>query len=252
MIMLKNFKLKLKKSEHNVDFENLPQHIGIIMDGNGRWAKKRGLPRSAGHAAGAKTFERIVEDAGNIGIKIVTVYAFSTENWQRPKDEVDALMRLLEDYLDNGLAKLAEKNTAIKFIGDISAFSAEFQEKIRHVEKTTKENSGLLINVALNYGSRNEITSAVKEIASQVKKGELSIDEISEETVSNHLYTRGLPDPDLIIRPSGECRLSNFLMWQGAYSELWFSNCLWPDFSKNDLLKAIAEYQKRNRRFGGV
>ena len=165
MIMLKNLKLKFKKSEHNVDFENLPQHIGIIMDGNGRWAKKRGLPRSAGHAAGAKTFERIVEDAGNIGIKIVTVYAFSTENWQRPKDEVDALMRLLEDYLDNGLAKLAGKNTAIKFIGDVSVFSAEFQEKIRHVEKTTTDNSGLLINVALNYGSRNEITSAVKEIA---------------------------------------------------------------------------------------
>ena len=252
MIMLKNFKLKFRKNEHNVDFENLPQHIGIIMDGNGRWAKKRGLPRSAGHAAGAKTFERIVEDAGNIGIKIVTVYAFSTENWQRPKDEVDALMNLLEDYLDNGLAKLAGKNTAIKFIGDISVFSAEFQKKICHVEKTTKENSGLLINVALNYGSRNEITSAVREIASQVKDGKLSVSDINEETVSNHLYTSGTPDPDLIIRPSGEFRLSNFLMWQGAYSELWFSNCLWPDFSKDDLLRAISDYQKRNRRFGGV
>ena len=252
MIMLNIFKRLSIKTQQKVDFENLPQHIGIIMDGNGRWAKKRGLPRSAGHAAGAKTFERIVEDAGNIGIKIVTVYAFSTENWQRPKDEVEALMRLLEDYLDNGLAKLAGKNTAIKFIGDVSVFSAEFQEKICHVEKATKDNSGLLINVALNYGSRNEIASAVKDIALQVKNGELSVDEINEDTISSHLYTRGLPDPDLIIRPSGECRLSNFLMWQGAYSELWFSNCLWPDFSKDELLKAISDYQKRNRRFGGV
>ena len=250
--MLNKFKNFFKKSEHNVDFENLPQHIGIIMDGNGRWAKKRGLPRSAGHAAGAKTFERIVEDAGNIGIKVITVYAFSTENWSRPQEEVDALMKLLEDYLDNGLAKIAGKNTAIKFIGDTSAFSSEFQKKICHIEKTTKENSGLLINVALNYGSRNEITSAFKILAEKVKNNIISVEDINEELISSHLYTAGIPDPDLIIRPSGEYRLSNFLMWQGAYSELWFSNCLWPDFTKEDLLKAISDYQKRNRRFGGV
>jgi len=251
MIMLKLENL-FKKAEHKVDFENLPQHIGIIMDGNGRWAKKRGLPRTGGHAAGAKTFERIVEDAGNIGIKVVTVYAFSTENWNRPKEEVDALMTLLEDYLDNGLDRLAGRDVKIHFIGDSSAFSDSFRQKICHMEKATEKNGGLLLNVALNYGSRSEITNAVKEISCKVKEGILSVSDITEKTISEHLYTNGQPDPDLIIRPSGEYRLSNFLMWQGAYSELWFSDCLWPDFTKKDLLKAISDYQKRNRRFGGV
>lgn len=251
MIMLK-FKNLFKKSEHKVDFENLPQHIGIIMDGNGRWAKKRGLPRSGGHAAGAKTFERIVEDAGNIGIKVVTVYAFSTENWNRPKEEVSVLMNLLEDYLDNGLERLAGRKVKIHFIGDRTAFSDEFQKKLCHMEKATCNNDGLLLNVALNYGSRSEITNAVRSIAQKVKDGVISCDDITEKLVGEHLYTAGQPDPDLIIRPSGEFRLSNFLMWQGAYSELWFSNCLWPDFSKEDLMEAISDYQKRNRRFGGV
>ena len=250
--MLSRLKNRFKKNEHSVDFENLPQHIGIIMDGNGRWAKKRGLPRSSGHAAGAKTFERIVEDAGNIGIKVVTVYAFSTENWNRPKDEVNALMALLEDYLDNGLARLAGRDVKVHFIGDTSAFSDKFIQKLRHMEKATENNSGLLLNVALNYGSRNEITNAVKKIVSKVQSGELLCEQISEELISKHLYTANQPDPDLIIRPSGEYRLSNFLMWQGAYSELWFSNCLWPDFTKEDLLRSISDYQKRNRRFGGV
>ena len=250
--MLNKLKQKFKKTEHNVDFENLPQHIGIIMDGNGRWAKKRGLPRSAGHAAGAKTFERIVEDAGNIGIKVVTVYAFSTENWNRPTEEVNALMQLLEDYLDHGLERLAGRDVKIHFLGDNSAFSDEFQKKLCHMEKATRNNGGLLLNVALNYGSRLEITSAVKDIAAKVKNGELLCDDITPQTISDHLYTATQPDPDLIIRPSGEYRLSNFLMWQGAYSELWFSDCLWPDFSKKDLLRAISDYQKRNRRFGGV
>ena len=249
MIMLKNI---FKKTRHNVDFENLPQHIGIIMDGNGRWAKKRGLPRSSGHAAGAKTFERIVEDAGNIGIKVVTVYAFSTENWNRPKDEVNALMALLEDYLDHGLERLANRDVKIHFIGDMSAFSDEFQKKLCHMEKTTCNNSGLLLNVALNYGGRNEITNAVKIISEKVTEGKLSCEDITEETISLHLYTSGQVDPDLIIRPSGEYRLSNFLLWQSAYSEFWFSNCLWPDFTKEDLLESISDYQKRNRRFGGV
>ena len=251
MIML-NFMKLFKKSEHKVDFENLPQHIGIIMDGNGRWANKRGLPRTGGHAAGAKTFERIVEDAGNIGIKVVTVYAFSTENWSRPKEEVDALMKLLEDYLDNGLDRLAGRDVKIHFIGDSSEFSAEFRNKLCHMEKATENNGGLLLNVALNYGSRSEITNAVKEIAKKVESGTLSASDINEKTISEHLYTAGQPDPDLIIRPSGEYRLSNFLMWQGAYSELWFSDCLWPDFTKEDLLKSISDYQRRNRRFGGV
>ena len=249
---MKLFKALLKKADHSVDFENLPQHIGIIMDGNGRWAKRRGLPRKSGHAAGAKTFERIVEDAGNIGIKVVTVYAFSTENWSRPEDEVNALMILLEDYLDNGLSRLAGRKVKIHFIGDIGAFSEAFQKKARHMEEATRENDGLLLNVALNYGSRAEITNAVRIIAKNVSDGLISHSDINEDTISKFLYTAGQPDPDLIIRPSGEYRLSNFLMWQGAYSELWFSDCLWPDFSKEDLLKAISDYQKRNRRFGGV
>ena len=250
--MLNMFKRLFGKTQQRVDFENLPQHIGIIMDGNGRWAKKRGLPRTSGHVAGAKTFEKIVEDAGNIGIKVVTVYAFSTENWQRPKDEVDALMNLLEDYLDNGLSRLAGRDVRVHFIGDRSAFSDKFQEKLCHMEKATMNNSGLLLNVALNYGGRNELTNAVKLIAQKVKEGELSYEDITEDTISSYLYTAGQPDPDLIIRPSGEFRLSNFLMWQGAYSELWFSDCLWPDFTKEDLLRSIYDYQQRNRRFGGV
>lgn len=242
----------VKKRRASVDLENLPRHIGIIMDGNGRWAKKRGLPRTAGHAAGAKTFERIVEDAGNIGIKIVTVYAFSTENWRRPKEEVDALMNLLEDYLDNGLTRLAGRDVKIHFIGDLTAFSEVFIKKLRHMEKATENNSGLLLNVALNYGGRHEIVNAARNIAKDIMDGKIGIGDISEQAVSDRLYTSGQPDPDLIIRPSGEYRLSNFLLWQSAYSEFWFSNCLWPDFKKEDLLTAISDYQKRSRRFGGV
>lgn len=239
----------------NTNTENagdLPEHIGIIMDGNGRWAKKRALPRSAGHAAGAKTFEKIVEYAGNIGIKIVTVYAFSTENWQRPKEELDSLMNLLEDYLDNGLNRLAGRNVKIHFIGDKSAFSDDFVHKINNMEHATENNNGLLLNVAFNYGGRSEITNAVREIAKKIRQGELTEDDIDEKTIGDHLYTKGQHDPDLIIRPSGELRLSNFLMWQSAYSELWFDNVLWPDFSEHDLDRAVAAYKKRNRRFGGV
>ncbi len=241
-----------KQKDFFVDFDNLPQHIGIIMDGNGRWAKKRGLPRTSGHVEGAKTFERIVEDAGNIGIKVVTVYAFSTENWRRQKDEVSALMSLLEDYLDHGLERLGGRDVKVHFIGDLTAFSESFQKKLCHFEKATSKNSGLLLNVALNYGGRAEIVYAMREIAKDIKDGKISIEDITEEEVNNRLYTKNQPEPDLIIRPSGEFRLSNFLMWQSAYSEFWFSNCLWPDFKKEDLLQAISDYQKRNRRFGGV
>ena len=248
-----NFKKFSKKNtDADIDYNNLPVHIGIIMDGNGRWAKKRALPRSSGHAAGAKTFEKIVEDAGNIGIKYVTVYAFSTENWKRPKQEVDALMNLLEDYLDNGLARLAGRNVKIHFIGDETVFSDEMQKKLVHMERETDKNTGLVLNVALNYGGRNELVNAVKKIADNAARGEVAPEDIDEEYVKKFLYTAGQPDPDLIIRPSGEYRLSNFLMWQSAYSELWFSNCLWPDFTKKDLLGAIKDYQNRSRRFGGV
>lgn len=241
-----------KRNRTEVDLENLPVHIGIIMDGNGRWAKRRGLPRTAGHAAGAKTFEKIVEYAGNMGIKIVTIYAFSTENWRRPKEEIDMLMSLLEDYLDNGLTRLAGRDVKIHFIGDESAFSEDFQRKLRYMEKATENNGGLLLNVALNYGGRREITLAVRKIAKLCAEGKLSAEDIDEKTIEEYLDTSGQHDPDLIIRPSGEYRLSNFLMWQSAYSELWFDNVLWPDFSENDLRRAVHDYQKRNRRFGGV
>lgn len=241
-----------RRNRTEVDLENLPVHIGIIMDGNGRWAKRRGLPRTAGHAAGAKTFEKIVEYAGNMGIKIVTVYAFSTENWRRPKEEIDMLMSLLEDYLDNGLTRLAGRDVKIHFIGDESAFSEDFQRKLRHMEKATENNGGLLLNVALNYGGRREITLAVRKIAKLCAEGKLNAEDIDEKTIENYLDTSGQHDPDLIIRPSGEYRLSNFLMWQSAYSELWFDNVLWPDFSENDLRRAVHDYQRRSRRFGGV
>ena len=241
-----------RRNRTEVDLENLPVHIGIIMDGNGRWAKRRGLPRTAGHAAGAKTFEKIVEYAGNMGIKIVTVYAFSTENWRRPKEEIDMLMSLLEDYLDNGLTRLAGRDVKIHFICDESSFSEDFQRKLRHMEKATENNGGLLLNVALNYGGRREITLAVRKIAKLCAEGKLSAEDIDEKTIENYLDTSGQHDPDLIIRPSGEYRLSNFLMWQSAYSELWFDNVLWPDFSENDLRRAVHDYQRRSRRFGGV
>ena len=243
------FKPKRLKAE--VDFENLPKHVGIIMDGNGRWAKRRGLPRKSGHGMGAKTFEIISEFAGDIGLHSVTFYAFSTENWKRDKEEVEALMVLLEDYLDNGLTKLAGRNARIRFIGDRSAFSESFQKKQKHMEEATKENSGLLLNIALNYGSRDEITRMVRSVAEKSARGELRPEDINEKFISDMLDTAGLPDVDLIIRPSGERRLSNFLMWQCAYAELWFDDVLWPDFSKNDLLRAIADFQNRDRRFGG-
>lgn len=243
-------KMKDKRLEAEVDFDNLPKHVAIIMDGNGRWAKKKHLPRKSGHAMGAKTFEVISECAGEIGLKAVTFYAFSTENWKRDKEEVAALMNLMEDYLDNGLSKL--KNRAvIRFIGDMSGFSESFREKQRYIEEVTKNNGDFLINVALNYGSRDEITRAVRKIAEKAARGEISPEEITEEYISENLDTAFVPDPDLIIRPSGEKRLSNFLMWQGAYAELWFDKVLWPDFKKEDLLRAIIDYQNRNRRFGG-
>ncbi len=242
---------KTKKLKAEVDFENLPKHVGIIMDGNGRWAKRRGLPRKSGHGMGAKTFEIISEFAGDIGLHAVTFYAFSTENWKRDKEEVSALMALLEDYLDNGLTKLAGRNARIRFIGDRSAFSERFQEKQKHMEEATKNNSGLLLNIALNYGSRDEITRMVKSVAVEAAAGKLGPEDITEEFISDRLDTAGLPDVDLIIRPSGELRLINFLMWLCAYAELWFDDVLWPDFTKNDLLRAIIDYQSRNRRFGG-
>lgn len=222
------------------------------MDGNGRWAKRRGLNRSAGHRAGAKTLEKITRYAGNLGIRHLTVYAFSTENWKRPKDEVDALMVLLGEYLSDYKNLIGDDNIRIRIVGTKEGLSDDILQKIKVVEDATAENDGLTLNIALNYGSREEITTAVKNICDEVKKGTMILDEIDEDTISNHLYTAHCPEPDLIIRPSGERRLSNFLLWQSAYSEFWFADINWPDFKPADLDRAIVDFQKRNRRFGGV
>lgn len=229
----------------------LPQHIGLIMDGNGRWAKKRGLPRPAGHKKGANTFRKIVRHCNKRGIKYLTVYAFSTENWRRPKDEVDAIINLLRVYL-NDAKNYKHENVRTKFIGDLSVFDEEIIKKIDECEKESENFTGLTLNIAINYGGRDEITNATKKIAQEIKDGVLSADEITEETINSRLYTANQPDVDLIIRPSGEYRLSNFLIWQSAYAEYVFMNILWPDFSEKDLDKALDEFAQRNRRFGGI
>lgn len=235
------------------DPTRLPRHIGIIMDGNGRWAKKRGLPRTFGHREGAKVFRKIVEYCGDIGLEYLTVYAFSTENWSRPKDEVDSIMKLLEQYIDDAFQHQDENQKfRTKFIGDISALSPVLQEKIRRIEEVVSNKNGLMVNIALNYGGRDEIVRAVKQVAQQVQTGALPLEKMDSEIFSQYLYTAGQPDPDLIIRPSGEERLSNFLIWQAAYSEFVFMDILWPDFTPRDLERAIVEYQQRDRRFGGV
>ena len=244
-----------KKNRNNtvlVQHEQVPGHIAIIMDGNGRWAAKRGLPRSAGHREGANTLKRIVRASDEVGIKYLTVYAFSTENWTRPKNEVDALMSLLLEFLKNADREIAGKNIRILIIGDAAGLSEEIKREIARIKADTCRNTGLTLVIALNYGSRGEITEAIKQISREIKRGSLKPEDINEQLVSNHLYTSGIPDPDLIIRPSGESRLSNFLLWQASYAEFWYSDILWPDFTKNDLLQAISDYQRRNRRFGGI
>lgn len=230
----------------------LPTHIGIIMDGNGRWAKKRMLPRSAGHKAGAQTFRKITRYCSDIGIKYLTVYAFSTENWKRPDDEVNSLMNLFKSYLEEALADFKEDSIVVKFIGDKSKFNNDLKTLMTENEELSKDRSGMVLNIAMNYGSRDEITRAVKNISNMVKDGTISVDDINEDLISSYLYTAGQPDPDLIIRPSGEYRISNFLLWQSAYSEFVIMNKLWPDFTPQDLDEALEIYSKRNRRFGGV
>ncbi len=225
----------------------LPQHIAIIMDGNGRWAKKRALPRSAGHSAGSKNFKDIARYCNKIGLKYLTVYAFSTENWKRPKDEVDNIMNILRDYLRDA-KNFKDENIKVKFIGELSVLDEDIRELIIDAEENSSDATGLHLNIALNYGGRDEIVHAVKRI---VAEG-IAPEAIDEQAVSDRLYTAGQPDPDFIIRPSGEYRLSNYLIWQSAYAEYWFSDVLWPDFSPKHLEEAIAEFNKRNRRFGGI
>lgn len=230
----------------------LPAHIGIIMDGNGRWAKKRGLPRSAGHSAGAQTFRKIARYCSDIGIKHLTVYAFSTENWRRPEKEISALMKLFKEYLEEALRDFKDDSIVLKFIGDRTAFSPELLQLMEENEEESKDRDGMVLNIAMNYGGRAELVTAMQRIAADVKNDQLSADAITEQVISDYLYTSGQPDPDLIIRPSGEHRTSNFLLWQSAYSEYVIMDVLWPDFKEEHLNQALIEFANRNRRFGGV
>lgn len=232
--------------------ENIPAHIAIIMDGNGRWAKRRGLPRVAGHHEGMKTIKRITREAHDLGVKILTLYAFSTENWKRPKHEVDFLMKLPQEFLQTELNELNEKNVRLRMLGDEQGIPDSTLQAIKQAERATANNTGLLLNFALNYGSRAELVRTIKYFAQEVRDGKLSIDEINDRSVSSQLYTGVLTDPDLLIRTSGEIRLSNFMLWQLAYSELWFTDVLWPDFTEEHLRQAVIEYQKRARRYGAV
>ena len=231
---------------------SIPTHVAIILDGNGRWAKAKGLPRKAGHVQGAKNVEKICEAAYNMGIKYLTVYAFSTENWNRPQDEVDALMQLLRNYMKTCLKTAAKNNMSVRVIGDKTRLADDIRDSIAKLEEATKDYTGLHFQIALNYGSRDEITRAVKSLAQQVAAGELAPEQITEQTISEHLDTVGIPDPDLMIRTSGEQRISNYLLWQLAYAEFYFTPVPWPDFDKKELEKAIEVYQKRDRRYGLV
>ncbi len=231
---------------------NVPQHVAIILDGNGRWAKTKGMPRNYGHVQGSKNVETICEEAWRMGIKYLTVYAFSTENWNRPADEVDAIMNILRDYMKTCL-KTAEKNDMkVRVLGDITRLDEDIQDRIRELEEASRDNQGLNFQIAINYGSRDEITRAVRRLSRDCVDGKVKPEEITESTIEQYLDTHGIPDPDLLIRTSGEMRISNFLLWQMAYTEFYFTDVLWPDFTKEELEKAIEQYNARDRRYGGV
>lgn len=241
-----------KKEEAKVDFSRLPQHIAIIMDGNGRWAKSRGLPRTAGHAAGAETFRTIATYCREIGIRYLTVYAFSTENWKRPAEEVSAIMGLLKKYLMEAIADMEKEKVRFVFFGDLSPLPTELRELARETQERSVVYTGCQVNICLNYGGRDEILRGARAFAAQCAAGERKPEELTEEAFSSYLWSAGVPDPDLVIRPSGEERISNFLLWQSAYAEYYFTDICWPDFSKEELRRALAAYQGRSRRFGGV
>ncbi|MGP0583774.1 isoprenyl transferase [Paenibacillus timonensis] len=232
--------------------DNIPKHVAIIMDGNGRWARRLGLPRIVGHRSGMKAVKRATIAADELGISILTLYAFSTENWKRPKDEVDYLMSLPQEFLAIELEELIEKNVQVRMMGHTDELPKHTIAAMEEAIERTKQNTGLILNFALNYGSRREITESVKDIARAVQSGELSVEDITPDTIESRLLSAGLPEPDLLIRTSGELRLSNFMLWQTAYSELWFTEILWPDFGKEHLVEAVAEYQRRTRRYGGL
>lgn len=243
--------LNKKSGKSNELPEILPEHIGFIMDGNGRWAKRKGLPRSFGHREGAKNFKKIVRYCKDIGIKNISFYAFSTENWKRPQEEIDVIMDLFREYIVDVRKHLSE-NTRMIFLGDKSVFDEDLREKMIKLEEDTKHYTEMNLMIAVNYGGRDELAYAARQLAQKVKDGEVNPEDIDENAIDSHLYTKGIPDVDLIIRPSGELRLSNFLIWQSAYAEYYFTEIMWPDFTPKELDKALIEFANRGRRFGGV
>lgn len=254
--MLGDILMKLKSDEINyfqlIDLEKLPKHIAIIMDGNGRWAKKKLLPRYFGHQEGMKRVIDIVTSTSNLGIEYLTLYAFSTENWKRPKEEIDHLMNILIVFIKKELKKLIENNVKLNIIGDVSKFPSNVRKEIERAVGETSYNEGMNLNIALNYGGRDEIVYGIKNLLNDYKSGNIEIEDLDSKMFSTYLYTRNQPDPDLLIRPSGELRLSNFMLYQIAYTEFWFSDILWPDFKDNSLYEAIVDFQNRSRRFGGL
>ncbi|MEK4253024.1 MULTISPECIES: isoprenyl transferase [Ureibacillus] len=255
-MVLKNFfnktKYEKKIAEESINLEVIPSHIAIIMDGNGRWAKKRAMPRIAGHHEGMKTVRKIARVADDLGVKVLTLYAFSTENWKRPKSEVEFLMSLPEKFLNDFLPEIMERNIRVQMIGEKEGLPEHTKKALNKALEKTKNNTGLILNFAMNYGSRAEIVNAIKKMMIDVQEGTLNFDSITEETMNQYLMTSHLPEPDLLIRTSGEVRLSNFMLWQLAYTEFWFTDTLWPDFNEETFLEAIQAYQKRNRRYGGL
>lgn len=237
---------------HLEDYMNVPEHIAIILDGNGRWAKSKGMPRTYGHTVGAKNVETICRAAYDLGVKYVTMYAFSTENWSRPSDEVSALMKLLTEYIKTCMKTAKKDNLQVRFIGDLSKLDEKMQQSIKDLEEYSSQFTGLVLTIAVNYGSRDEMLRAIKNISADVKAGEIEIENIDDKFFSSYLDTKDIPDPDLMIRTSGEQRLSNYLLWQLAYSEFYFTPVPWPEFNEEELKKAIEEYDRRNRRFGGI
>jgi undecaprenyl diphosphate synthase len=255
VLRINPFKSKAKELPTDIsglDMHNIPAHIAIIMDGNGRWAKAQGKPRTFGHQQGAKTLKKIVRFSGEIGVKAITAYAFSTENWKRPETEVKFIMSLFDYYLTNEIEELNANNVQMRFSGDRDGLPAAIVAKMDEVAAITKKNNGIIVNLAVNYGGQAEILRAVKNIAQEVATGKLSLNAINAEVFEDHLYTRGLPTPDLLIRPGGDLRISNFLLWQIAYAEIWTTKVFWPDFTPQLLVEAIKAYQGRDRRFGGL
>lgn len=246
------FLSKQPKESDSLSEENAPNHVAIIMDGNGRWAQKRGLPRFAGHKEGVSTVNKIVKTAVKANVKVLTLYAFSTENWKRPKQEVEYILKLPKEFLHVYLPSLMENNVRIETIGDFSALPSSTQEAVNYAKEKTKANDGLILNFALNYGSRYEILKAVKQIAEEVKEDAIDMNSLDEETFSKYLYTEDVSDPDLLIRTGGEYRLSNFMLWQMAYTEFWFTDKLWPEFTEETFYEALLAYQQRKRRYGGI